>query len=159
MLKYHLESVLKVQLKLLLSSKKRFLLLAFLVFPMSFIKTHPTHLMMMCSWFASTCKHIGFTGNTGDKRELTNSTVKEVSTVQKHCSCVEVKRMPWIQKYVHVCSLCTKNTDANPVKFSQEPDISHPECQQLLSKSWPEFDKSPKMTQKLFVKYICHLCI
>ena len=46
------------------------------------------------------------------------------------------------------------NADLKPVKFSQEPDISSQECQRLLSTSWSQFDKNPKMTQKLFVKYV-----
>ena len=59
-----------------------------------------------------------------------------------------------------VCGACYPimplDADCKPVKFSQEPDISSQECQWLLSTSWSEFDNSAKMTQKLFVKYVCH---
>ena len=43
------------------------------------------------------------------------------------------------------------------MKFSEDPDIPHKECHELLKKSWPQFVESPKVTQRLFIKYLYYI--
>ena len=49
-------------------------------------------------------------------------------------------------------SLCV--AEVKPVRFSADPDIPHKECHELLRRSWPQFVENPKVTQKLFIKYV-----
>ena len=46
------------------------------------------------------------------------------------------------------------HVEGKPVKFSTDPDIPDRECHELIKKSWPEFVMNPKVTQKLFIKYV-----
>ena len=51
-------------------------------------------------------------------------------------------------------SLLASFSGGKPVKFSKDVDIPHKECHELLQKSWPQFVENPKVTQRLFIKYI-----
>ena len=42
-----------------------------------------------------------------------------------------------------------------PVKFSTDPDLQDKECHDLLEKYMPEHIASTKITQQLFIKYVC----
>lgn len=45
---------------------------------------------------------------------------------------------------------------SNPVKFSTTPDLPREECQRLLGKYVPDSIKRTKISQQLFLKYVCY---